>query len=211
MFTQLNFIVINACFISLLSCSSINNKPVTTQKQANYQELKTTRIKFNFNQVFAIKEIKKGSSISDIYISGIGFQNSSAMLKFKSSDPIENYLVADIDADGFEELYLITRSVGSGSYGKIVGVSSNKGKSYKSIYIPEYDKSLNLKLDYLEGYMGNDFIYVKDKHLWREFPVYKSTDTNNNATGGICKIVYALVEYNNSFSLQVQSFQTICE
>ncbi|MDA3890036.1 MAG: hypothetical protein PF517_00070 [Salinivirgaceae bacterium] len=160
---------------------------------------------FNFDQSFEIKEVNKGTCISDNHISGIGFANNSRIIKVESADPLEAFLVADIDSDsdGFEELYILTRSVGSGSYGKIIGITSNKGKSFKQIYIPEYDNSLNLNFEYLIGYQGHDSIYVKNEKLYRQFLVFKNGNSANNPTGGIRKLEYRLIEYNGSFTLQV--------
>ncbi|MBL0108749.1 MAG: hypothetical protein IPP52_16065 [Ignavibacteria bacterium] len=43
-----------------------------------------------------------------------------------------------------------------------------------------------------EGYMGHDSIYTEKEKLVREFLVYKSSDTNNNPTGGKRKVFYKL-------------------
>ncbi len=194
---------------SFVCCKQPKSKIYKQKEESTYREVKDTRVKFNFNQSFEIKEIKIGSSLSDIHVSGIGFQNCTKTLKFMSVDPFEKLLIADIDKNGFEELYILTRSVGSGSYSQIIGITSNKGTSYKSIYIPEYDNTLDIKFDYLDGYMGHDSIYVQNKMLCREFPVYKLSDSNSKPTGGIRKIIYKLVEVDNSFSLQINSHQMV--
>jgi hypothetical protein len=142
-------------------------------------------------------------------VSGIGFQNSSNTIKYADVYPFEDLIITDIDTDGFEELYIITRSAGSGSYAELIGITSIKRKSYKTIYIPEYDNKLDTTFNYLNGYMGHDSIYVNNKQLCREFPIYKPTDYNANPTGGKRKIIYKLVEYNNSFSLQVDSVKML--
>lgn len=206
---RLIYLILFLFIILLSACNSKKDTRKKTEVASDYKEIKDTRIKFNYYQSFEIKEIKKGKSISDIYVLGIGFQNSSNTIKFNDVYPFESFFIADIDCDGFEELYIITRSVGSGAYVKILGITSNKGKSYKNIYVPEYDNSLDIKFKYLEGYMGHDKIYIQNKKLYREFPVFKPIDTNRKPTGGTRRILYMLNEYNNSFSLQVENSEVV--
>lgn len=202
-------ITILICVFCLYGCHSDKedktSTPPSAQKNA-YQEIKKSRVKFNFNQSFEIKEIKRGSSISDIHITGIGFQNSSAILKFENQNPIETYLIADIDMNGFEEFYIITRSLGSGAHGKLIGITSYMGKSYKAIFIPENDKKLNLNFEYLIGYRGQDMYFLKNMKLFRKFPVYKNTDIQGMPTEGERLLEYKLIEYEGSFTLQVDDY-----
>lgn len=205
-------IIILYCFalLGLLSCSEKNktesDQALTSNNKA-YQEIKKSRVKFNFNQSFEIKEIKRGASLSDIHVTGIGFPNSSAALKFENQYPIEAYLIGDLDFNGFEEMYIITRSGGSGSYGRVIAITSFNGKSYKSIYIPEYDTEMSLNFEYLKEYMGHDRFYVENKKLCREFPIYNFNDINAIPTGGKRKLEYKLIEYNGGFTLQVDSYK----
>ncbi len=189
---HLNFTVI-LILLFFVSC-----KPKTSQQRerrsANeYQEVKITRIKFNFDQSFEVKEIKKSASFSDIIISGIGFLSSSNSIKFEWVNPLENFLVGDLDSDGFEELYLITRSVGSDLKEKIIGITSIKGKSYKAIFIPDFDKKINVNFQYLQGYKGHDSIYLKDMHLYREFPVLNESTSDRGKTLSKRLIEYKLI------------------
>lgn len=193
-------------FNSCVNTDEQVNKTSDYNKQESYQEIKKSRIKFNFNQSFEIKEIKKGTSFSDIHVTGVGFQNSSATIKFEGQNPIEGYLIADIDFNGFEELYILTRSTGSGLHGKLLGITSYKGKNYKVIYIPEFDEKLKLNFEYLIGYKGNDEFFVKDMKLFRKFPIYNKTDLQGMPNGGYRVLEYKLIEFDGAFTLQVDLY-----
>ncbi|PKP08777.1 MAG: hypothetical protein CVU09_14590 [Bacteroidetes bacterium HGW-Bacteroidetes-4] len=84
----------------------------TTTDVSTYQEVRLVKIKFNFNQSFKIREVKQSSSMAQIHVQGIGFQQANQILCFDKVSPFESALVADIDNNGFEELYVITRSTG---------------------------------------------------------------------------------------------------
>ncbi len=94
--------------------------------------------------------------------------------------------VADLNADGFPELYIFTQSAGSGSYGNIFGYGSNKNKSVSEIFLPE------LKGADAKGYMGHDQFAIVELNIARRFPIYKPGDTNAVATGGTKQITYRL-------------------
>jgi hypothetical protein len=61
-----------------------------------------------------------GRSLSTIEISTKGFEHNYADT-FEDKDPISDVFVADLDGNGFDEIYIITTSAGSGSYGTVLG------------------------------------------------------------------------------------------
>ena len=78
---------------------------------------------------------------------------------FKDKDPVSNVLLADLDDNGFDEIYIITTSAGSGSCGNVLGFASNKDKSLSMIHFPEIQESdPNFK-----GYMGHDAFTIEDR------------------------------------------------
>ncbi len=154
-------------------------------------------------KVFSVTVNKHGESLADILVSGQGFAFKQDTLKFLKSNPFEKAFLADLDANGFEELYIITRTAGSGSYGEILGIVSNNDKSYSVISVEEI-KEKDMKQGMMfEGYMGSDSIYVYNSKLVREFPVYKPKDKNNNPTGGKRKVYYKLTAGQTSFLLNI--------
>ena len=110
------------------------------------------------------------------------------MKYIEDRDPISDVFVADLDGNGFDEIYIITKSAGSGSYGTVLGFASNKDKSLSMINFPEIRKGD----ENFEGYMGHDTFKIEDQKLVRIFPIYNKGDTNENPTGGRRKLVYGL-------------------
>ena len=96
--------------------------------------------------------------------------------------------VADLNRDGFPEIYVYVASVGSGSYGSLVAYSSNSNKSMTAIYLPELSDDKKNSV----GYMGHDEFSVIESSLGRRFPVYNKEDSNANPTGGMRQLSYKL-------------------
>ena len=96
--------------------------------------------------------------------------------------------LADLDANGFPEIYIYTHSAGSGSYGAVLAYASNRNLSMTPIYLPPLTDDPHLAT----GYMGHDEFTVGERALLRRFPVYKQGDSNAEPTGGMRQIDYQL-------------------
>lgn len=174
---------------------TVVNKPSET----NEASLKSYKTKTG--KTFNVTEKKESASVSSYNISGTGFGNFSDTIKVTKKDPMVNAFTADLNNDGFEELYIITRSTGSGSNGGIIGVASNGDKNYNLINVQELKDKQLAQAGKFSGYMGHDSIYVSGGVLTREFPVYQQTDAMNNPTGGKRMVMYALKPGNNGYVL----------
>ena len=75
------------------------------------------------------------------------------------------------------EIFVWTRSAGSGSYGDLALFKFNK-VALQSIKLPAPDDSL------LKGYMGRDEFDIKNGAIYRSFPIYLAKDSNCCPTGG---------------------------
>ena len=106
---------------------------------------------------------------------------------------IVNQQVADLDNNGWPELYIFTQSVGSGSYGNVIAYAVNNGKSMTPVYMPELRQ---------KGYMGHDIFAVHEDHITRSFPLYKESDSNASPSGGRMTIRYELIKGEASWQLQ---------
>lgn len=96
--------------------------------------------------------------------------------------------VADLDADGSPEIYIYTKSDGSGSYGSLVAFAVNRKKSMSDIFLPPLtDDPVAAK-----GYMGHDEFRVVENRLVRRFPVYREGDVNAQPSGGMRQVQYKL-------------------
>jgi hypothetical protein len=106
---------------------------------------------------------------------------------------------ADLNHDGFPEVLVYVTSDGSGSYGSVIGYSSNNGKSMSQIYFPPTAE--NSKIN--QGYMGHDTFSTAEDTLVQSFPVYRPSDTNSNPTGPTRQVQYALVGDMSSRKFEV--------
>ena len=117
----------------------------------------------------------KGASLSDLKIHFQG--DSSNSVRFTDVDPVSATVTGDLDKNGFDEIYFVTTSVGTGSYGNLLGVSSNKDKSLSLMFFPEMDPNDKQPGKLFDGYEGHDRYAIENNVLIRRFP-FKG-DTNN--------------------------------
>ena len=105
--------------------------------------------------------------------------------------------LADLDANGWPELYIYVSSAGSGSYGSLVAYAVNNGKSMTPIYLPPLSAEVSV------GYQGHDEFSVVENRLARRFPVYLPGDTNAQPSGGMRQLQYALIAGEAGWQLVV--------
>jgi len=145
-----------------------------------------------------------GQSLSTIQISTRDFAHNRTET-FEDRDPISNVLIADLDGNGFDEIYLITTSQGSGSYGSVLGFASNRDKSLSMVNFPD----IQGEGETFRGYMGHDIFSVEGQGLVRTFPVYAEGDPNRNPTGGKRKLTYGLHPGEATWQLRIEKSETI--
>lgn len=143
-----------------------------------------------------------GVSLSTVIIKPVVFE-IDIPITLSDIDPLKKVLVADLDQNGFDEIYLITQSAGSGSYGRIYGFASNRDKSLSTISTEEINAT-DKKSDLYSGYRGHDSYYIEDGHLTREFPVYNENDSNAQPTGGFRKLRYSLIAGEAGYQLNIK-------
>ena len=95
---------------------------------------------------------------------------------------------ADLNADGYPEVYVYVTSAGSGSYGSLIAYASNRNHSISPIYLPPLEDDPEAS----RGYMGHYRFAVGEGALLRNFPLYEEGDTNAAPTGGTRQIQYHL-------------------
>ena len=140
-----------------------------------------------------------GRSLVTIEVRTKGFEHNFGEV-FKDRDPISDVFVADLDGNGFDEIYIVTTAAGSGSYGTVFGFASNKDKSLSLVHFPEMREGDK----HFEGYMGHDIYKIEDQKLVRIFPIYNKGDANSNPTGGRKKLAYGLVPGEAGWQLRVK-------
>ena len=178
-----------------MSCSQSSKND--SRLQAKYSEIKEYDIKVNFSKSFMIKEVRKGSTVSDIHLTGIGFKGVSKTIHFKHTKPIYDFLVCDVNNDGFEELYIITQSGKKKPKAEIIGIVLTENESYRKIFVA--DNEGMAENDNFAGYVGFDSIYIKEQHLYRNFLVKDSNNQEFRKT-----VLYTLYKYEDSYALNAR-------
>ena len=181
--------------MGLISCSDTKSDSSDAPKEYKTKTGKT---------IIISQTHPAGQSLSTIEISTKDFDHNYKEI-YQDRNPISDVFVADLDGNGFDEIYIITISAGSGSYGTVLGFASNKDKSLSMINYPEIQKGD----ENFEGYMGHDIFKIEDQKLVRIFPIYNEGDTNQNPTGGTRKLVYGLYPGEAMWQLKVEKSETL--
>jgi len=176
-----------------------NDTAVTVRKEITTE---------NGNQ-FIIIESKPSISVSNYMIAGKGFKNSADTLKFPLKNPMSAALLADLDKNGFEELYIITKSAGSQTFVDMFAIASNPDSSFNEIKIEQINaEDVNDKNGKFHGYMGFDSIYISDNRIIREFPVFQSSDLSEE-TREMRRIFYQLKPYDKFNELVISGLEKV--
>jgi len=141
-----------------------------------------------------------GQSLSTIRINTRDLEHNFSET-FTDRYPVSDVFIADLDDNGFDEIYIVTTSAGSGSYGNVLGFASNKDKSLSMINFPDVDSTNKM----FEGYMGHDSFFIENNKLARIFPIYNEGDTNQNPTGGKSKLMYGLYPGEAMWHLKIEN------
>jgi hypothetical protein len=198
--------------LSLL-CSCIEASKKVGPHDIQAKPAKAKGIQSNVSKEFKTKTGKTiiisethpvGQSLSTIKISTKDFGYNYSEI-YENRDPISDIFLSDLDGNGFDEIYIITTSAGSGSYGTVLGLASNKDKSLSMINFPEVHEGDNN----FKGYMGHDTFKIADRKLVRIFPIYNQGDTNQNPTGGKRKLVYGLYSGETIWQLKIEKSETL--
>ena len=192
---KLFFTIITLTIITLISCKDQAEAPA-----GFINEYRTTSGK----SIIVSETHPIGQSLSNIRINTRDFEHNHSEI-YTDRDPISDVIVADIDANGFDEIYIITTSAGSGSYGNVLGFASNRDRSLSMINFPDIQHNKEL----FEGYMGHDSFTIENNKLVRTFPVYNGEDTNQNPTGGNRKLIYGLFPGEAMWQLRIEQSEII--
>ena len=123
-------------------------------------------------------------------IQPIGLSVDNQTVEHEIEGTVMNAEIGDLNTDGFPEVLVYVQSVGSGSYGSIIGYSVNNGKSMSQVYLPEITENQAANA----GYMGHDEFAIVENTFVRRFPIYKPGDVNAKPSGGLRQIQYKLKE-----------------
>ena len=139
------------------------------------------------------------SSINILYVVPSGLAIDNTTIRQEIDGTVSGTEMADLNADGYPELYVYVTSAGSGSYGSLIAYGSNRNKSLSTIYFPSVSENEKLS----KGYMGHDEFAVGEGTLLHRFPLYLEGDNNANPTGGMRQIQYKLIQGEAGWVLNV--------
>jgi hypothetical protein len=194
--SEIVFTVNAILLIIFMTCSAIKpaNTGDITDETDSIRILKTAT-----GKSIVIKESHPdGLSLSRIEIVPSDFTENNTFV-VDSSDPLYRTELTDLDRDGYNELFLFTKSAGSGSSGTIYGFESENDDRLVEIRIMATSEKEYEEGGELEGYMGHDTYYFEKQFLIREFPVYKNSDSNVTPSGGTKKVYYSYKNYKLNF------------
>lgn len=97
--------------------------------------------------------------------------------------------VADMDADGWPELYVYTESAVGEAYGGLVAYGLDRRHPLSEIPLPPITGDRTASA----GYRGHDEFAVVDGRLVRRFPVYRDGDRDALPSAGTRQLQYRLV------------------
>lgn len=134
-------------------------------------------------------------SLNQVTIAPSGLSGDNSPIKEEVDGVVTGAEMADLNSDGYPELYIFTQSAGSGSYGAVTAYASNKKKSIGPVTFP--DLADNAKA--FAGYTGHDEFAVVEGRLVRRFPV----DPKKNSGKSMRQIQYRLESGEASWILRV--------
>lgn len=186
---------LTALLVLLILSTACQNSQTKTNDSLKLNDAQQTssEYKTRSGKLFVVHiDHSMGASICDVIVETLGFSANNTRHKLGVIDKIEKIFLTDLDNNGFEEIYIVTRSAGSGSYSTIYGIASNKDKSATPVYVrPISEKELE-KGGVFEGFMGHNQFLLEDNKLVNSFPIYLDGDSNAKPTGGQSKIQYKL-------------------
>ena len=196
-------VTLSLSFIVFMLIASAGPMPAAQSKDSATDISKTCRTKTG-KTIVVSQTHPAGRSLATIEVRTEGFEHNYGEV-FEDRDPISDVFLADLDGNGFDEIYIVTTAAGSGSYGTVLGFASNKDKSLSMIHFPE----IQTGDEHFQGYMGHDAFTIEGRKLVRIFPVYQEGDTNGNPTGGRRKLVYGLVPGEAMWQLKVEQSEML--
>lgn len=201
--------------VMILSCSKNKPETIVLKDSAEMMSVKndtavTVRKEFSTRsgKKFVIIETKPSISVSNYSVFGIGFVNSDT-IKYELKNPMTSAFLTDLDKNGFEELFIVTKASGQGNFLDLLGVSSFEDNTFGEILIPEISDTDMEKNGKFGGYLGNDSIYISDNKIIRLFPVYKSSDYNSLPTDVRRKLTYTFNKSGSKNDLVISGVENL--
>ncbi len=194
----------------------------TAPEDHAFMKINTTEYTTQSGKKFIIRASATNYSYLDLMVTTKSFfPNNEYTHSLENIDPIVDIWYTDLNSDGYNEWFIITRNIGSGGYGNLFGYISDEDTRVVHVEIPPLTER-----ETMGGYMGHDTFHLETKdfgkveiecYYWRrdrscfhphheifiirEFPLYNEGDGSVNPSGGRVKIQYSLMKQNENFVL----------
>lgn len=179
-------------------CLSRERKPTTNS--SSFKEYRTKS-----GKIICITETHPiGENLSTIKISSECLKLETPIV-LQDINPIEKVTIADLNNDGYDELYITTRSIDTNSFSELFGFASNKDKGLIQINLHNNRKE---KGGIFDGCLGHEIYTFEKEAIVLEFPIYSEKNNDIKPTGVTRVITYALNSYKSGYNLEVASTST---
>lgn len=139
-----------------------------------------------------------------VSVESVGFQRDQSLLELGEIDPLVVVKLADLDSDGFEELYLVTKSAGEEAYGTLYGFYSDQDQDVLLISYEGASPYTTKEGGPYEGYRGGDIFLFGENNLANTFMA-----TLPQSSSAIKKTVYyKLTKEEGAMVLRPESWRT---
>lgn len=110
---------------------------------------------------------------------------------------VNDAFIADLNKDGFPEIYWIT--ILESGQKNLLGYGSNKNINLIPIYMPDIIEDRKWGI----GYRGDDEFKISGGYLLRSFPIFASNNPAISSSGEIRELKYRLVPAINGWLLKM--------
>lgn len=178
-----------ACFASTAFGNDNSASPVADALACDSTQLTTTgQCSLASGPVSFQLLATDAGSLNTLTLATRGLEHDAGPYSIELDGSAYRAQLADLDGNGWPEVYVYVSSAGSGSYGSLVAYAVNNGKSATPIYLPPLDAGAREHA----GYQGHDVFHVTESRLIRRYPIYRDSDTNAKASGGTRQVEYRL-------------------
>lgn len=139
------------------------------------------------------------SEENTLVVAPSGFETRNDTFQIVVEGMVRDARIADLDQDGFPEVYAFAQSTGSDSTAYIYGFSSFRNRSYGEIGVA----GLEAFPEMAKGFNGHDRFLLEDGVLKRSFPIFEQ----GKDSGKKKVLTYALRQGEASFILDPVSVE----
>jgi hypothetical protein len=178
-------------------CDCISRERKPTTNSSSYKEYRTKS-----GKIICITETHPiGENLSTVKISSECLHLNSPIV-LRDINPIEKVIVSDLNKDGYDEIYITTRSIDTNSFSELFGFASDKDKGLTQINLKN-DRRDSKKVGIFDGCLGHEIYKFEKEAIVLEFPVYNEKNGDSTPTGATRVITYALNSDKSGYHLEV--------